>query len=183
MEGIMLIILKDSDDANQKSVVNALNELEEIKGAERLIPEVGLNMIYSKPSPRTLEDVVGLDGRVVVSRGKPRACGEVLYGGSAYLSSVLIEVARSDPVKRAAVVIKGGQNIAEALKKLGKTVIILESGNPGEGCPVSYYLSTGGKVFDVYSHPGAFGIEPTTTLVARDLHEILDVLLELLKIV
>lgn len=130
-----MIILNDGYDVNQKAVVTALNELEEIKGAERLIPEVGLNMIYSKPSPKNPEDVVGLDGRVVVSRGKPRACGEVVYGGSVYLSSVLIEVARLDPAKRAAVVIRGGQTIAEALKKLGKTVIILEPENLGEGCP------------------------------------------------
>lgn len=178
-----MIILNDGYDVNQKAVVTALNELEEIKGAERLIPEVGLNMIYSKPSPKNPEDVVGLDGRVVVSRGKPRACGEVVYGGSVYLSSVLIEVARLDPAKRAAVVIRGGQTIAEALKKLGKTVIILEPENLGEGCPVAFYLSKGGKTFDVYSHPGAFGIEPTTTLVARDLQEIMDTLRELLKIV
>lgn len=178
-----MIILKDVHDENQKAVVNALNELEKMKGAERLIPEVGLNMIYSKPSPKNPEDVVGLDGRVVVSRGKPRACGEVAYGGSTYLSSVLIEVSRLDPSKRAATVIKGGRAIAEALKKLGKTVVVLESENPGEGCPVAYYLSARGKVFDVYSHPGAFGIEPTTTLVSRDLDEILDSLRELLELV
>lgn len=47
-----MIILKDVHDENQKAVVNALNELEKMKGAERLIPEVGLNMIYSKPSPK-----------------------------------------------------------------------------------------------------------------------------------
>jgi len=175
--------LKDGFDENCEAVVGALNKLMEMEGAERLIPEVGLNMIYSKPSPMVSEDVVGLDGRVVVSKAKPRACGEVAYGGSTYLSSVLIEVARLDPSKRAATVIRGGQNIANALKKLGKTVITLEPETPGAMCPVAYYLSTGGKVFDAYSHPGAFGVEPTTTLVSNDLKEILYTLRGLLVLV
>ena len=103
-----MITLKDWYDVNQKAVVDALNKLMEMDGAERLIPEVGLNMII-RPSPMVSEDVVGLDGRVVVSKAKPRACGEVAYGGSTYLSSVLIEVARLDPSKRAATVIRGGR--------------------------------------------------------------------------
>jgi predicted fused transcriptional regulator/phosphomethylpyrimidine kinase len=164
-------------------LVSGFRELEEMDGAERLIPEVGLNMVVSKQDAKTPDDVLGLDGRVIVSRGKPRVCGEVAYGGSTYLSSVLINIAAKDQTKKAAVVVRGGRDIVEALSEMGKQVLVLPPESTGKICPVASYLEKGGEIFDVYNHPGAFGIEPTTTIVARSLREILDTLRELLKYV
>ena len=62
-------------DELEDSVSHALEEIELLKGAEKLIPQVGLNLVYSKLDPMGPLDVVGLNGRVIVSKGKPKAWG------------------------------------------------------------------------------------------------------------
>ncbi len=168
-------------DETEDAVRVALDELEQIEGASRLVPEVGLNMVYTKPEPRGPEDVAGLNGRVVVSRGKPKACGDVEYGGSRFLASVIVEAQRRSPRLRAAVVLRGGEDIADALKRMGKSVAELPPESIGEGCPVARFLFSGGKIADAYCHPGAFGIEPTTTILAETPDDLLTTIRALLR--
>ena len=168
-------------DELEEAVSLALGEIEGLKGAERLIPQVGLNLVYSKTDPMGPHDVVGLNGRVVVSKGRPKACGEVEYGGSRFMASVVIEAQRRDVRLRTAVVIRGGEDVADALRQIGKTVISLPPETLGEGCPVTRFIFSGGKMADAYSHPGALGIEPTTTILDESPEKLVATLRELLK--
>ena len=163
-------------DERESAIRAALDELERIEGAAWLIPEVGLNMVYTKPNPQGLFDVAALNGRVVVSLGKPKACGEVEYGGSSFLASVAVEAQRRNPSNKAAVVIRGGAEVADALRAMGKVVMDLPAETIGDGCPVTRFISAGGKLVDAYSHPGAFGIEPTTTILGGSPEELLGIL-------
>jgi predicted fused transcriptional regulator/phosphomethylpyrimidine kinase len=167
-------------DELEDSVSHALKEIELLKGAEKLIPQVGLNFVYSKPDPRGPLDVVGLNGRVIVSKGKPKACGEVEYGGSRFLASVIVEAQHRDPRLRAAVALRGGEDIVDALRSIGLSVVDLPPESIGEGCPVARFLFSGGNMADAYSHPGAFGIEPTTTILSTTPESLIETLRELL---
>ncbi len=168
-------------DELEDSVSHALEEIELLKGANRLIPQVGLNLVYSKHDSMGPLDVVGLNGRVIVSKDMPKACGEVEYGGSRFLASVIVEAQRRDPKLRAAVVVRGGDNVVDALREMGLTVVDLPPESIGEGCPVARFLFSGGKMADAYSHPGAFGIESTTTILSTTPEALIDILRELLK--
>jgi predicted fused transcriptional regulator/phosphomethylpyrimidine kinase len=168
-------------DELEEAVSLAFSEIERLKGAERLIPQVGLNLVYSKTDPLGPLDVVGLNGRVVVSKGRPKACGEVEYGGSQFMASVVIEAQRRDARLRTAVVIRGGEDVAGALRQIGKTVISLPPEIFGEGCPVTHFILSGGKMADAYNHPGALGIEPTTTILDESPERLVTTLRELLK--
>ncbi len=168
-------------DEIEDAVRRALGELEELRECDGLIPEVGLNMVYARPDARGLGDVAGLNGRVVVSRGRPRACGEVEYGGSKFLASVILEAQRRSPRLRAAVVLRGGEDISVALRGMGRGVVELPPESIGEGCPVARFLFSGGKMADAYSHPGAFGIEPTTTILAETPDDLVATIRELLR--
>ena len=168
-------------DVLEDSVSHALEEIELLKGAEKLIPQVGLNLVYSKLDPMGPLDVVGLNGRVIVSKGKPKACGEVEYGGSRFLASVIIEAQHRDPRLRAAVALRGGDDIADALRDLGLSVVNLPPESLGEECPVARFLFSGGNMADAYSHPGAFGIEPTTTILSTTPESLIETLRELLN--
>jgi predicted fused transcriptional regulator/phosphomethylpyrimidine kinase/hydrogenase maturation factor len=163
-------------DERESAVDEALREIERMEGAAWLIPEVGLNMVYAKPDPSSPLNVAALNGRVVNSRGKPKVCGEVEYGGSTFLASVIVEVQRRAPSLKAAVVVRGGEEVADALLAMGKTVMDLPPETVGEGCPVTRFLAAGGKLTDAYSHPGAFGVEPTTTIIAETPEALLEVL-------
>jgi len=168
-------------DELEDSVSHALEEIELLKGAEKLIPQVGLNLVYSKLDPMGPLDVVGLNGRVIVSKGKPKACGEVEYGGSRFLASVIVEAQHRDPRLRAAIALRGGDDIADVLRDIGLNVVDLPPENIVEGCPVARFLFSGGNIADAYSHPGAFGIEPTTTILSTTPESLIETLRELLN--
>jgi predicted fused transcriptional regulator/phosphomethylpyrimidine kinase/hydrogenase maturation factor len=168
-------------DELEEAVSLALGEIEGLEGADRLIPQVGLNLVYTKHDPMGPLDVVGLNGRVVVSKGRPKVCGEVEYGGSRFLASVIVEVQRRDPRLRAAVVLRGGDDVADALKAMGKTVVGLPPETIGEGCPVARFIFSGGNMADAYTHPGAFGVEPTTTILDETPVRLVAILRELLR--
>jgi hydrogenase maturation factor/predicted fused transcriptional regulator/phosphomethylpyrimidine kinase len=144
---------------------HALASALELDNLIDLVPEVGLNMVYSKPDPRSPQDVAGLSGRVINAMGKAMACGEVTYGASRYLSSVIIEATRLDSSKRAAVDIRGGDDLHRRLESIGLRVQILPHKIVGDRCPVAFHLKNSEKVLDAYVHPGDFGIEPTTTII------------------
>jgi predicted fused transcriptional regulator/phosphomethylpyrimidine kinase/hydrogenase maturation factor len=168
-------------DELEEAVSLALSEIEGMEGAERIIPEVGLNLVYSKPDPMGPLDVVGLNGRVIVSKGRPKACGDVEYGGSRFIASVIVEAQRRDQRLRSAVVVRGGEDVAEALRVMGKTVVGLPPEAIGEGCPVARFIFSGGNMADAYSHPGAFGVEPTTTILDENPERLIATLRGLLQ--
>jgi len=168
-------------DELEESVIHALEDIEQLKEADSIIPQVGLNIVYARPDAAGPLDVVGLNGRVIVSRGKPKTCGEVEYGGSRFLASVIIEAQRRNPELRAAIVLRGGEDIAEALMEIGLRVESLPPEMIGEGCPVARFIFSGGNIADVYSHPGAFGIEPTTTIIAENPEKLIKILGQLLS--
>ncbi|TRO53046.1 hypothetical protein E2P71_06820 [Candidatus Bathyarchaeota archaeon] len=160
----------------------ALDRLLKIPNLVDLIPEVGTNIVYAKPGARSSDSVAGLIGRIIKGSGKPLVCGEIAYGASKYLSSVLFEAMRIDPSKRAAINIREGRDIANGLRAIGLRVHVLPSNVEGEGCPVAEYLESSETIHDAYLHPGDFGIEATTTIIGEnpgDLVEVLERLVEL----
>jgi predicted fused transcriptional regulator/phosphomethylpyrimidine kinase len=103
-------------------------------------------------------------------------CGEIAYGASKYLSSVLFEAMKLNPSKRAAINIRGGSDIPDKLKGLGLQVCVIPSRVEGEGCPVAIYLESSGKVLDAYLHPGDMGIEATTIILGETPGSLVDIL-------
>ena len=159
----------------------SLKRLSGIPGLVNLIPQVGLNMVYSRPSPVDAGDVAGLSGRVVAAMGEALVCGEVRYGASRFLASVLLEAAKIDPTVRSAVNIRGGADIQGQLEALGLSVEELAGGEDAEGCPVAHFIRDWGGLRDVYVHPGGHGVEPTTTILSRDPMSLVELLEELSK--
>ena len=161
------------------SLREALNSLEQDKQAYKIIPQVGTNMVYAKPWASSIEEVAGLSGRVVVSLGRPKVCGEIVYGGSIHMASVALSAMKLDPAARAAVNIRGGEEIEKVLLKMGLEVIEMPDTTTEDACPVATYIKHDGRLHEAYVHPGAFGIEPTTTIIGKTPGELLKVLLEL----
>ena len=154
----------------------AIERLMDLDNLVDLVPEVGMNLVYSKPFPSSSQDVAGLSGRIIKAMDKAISCGDVVYGGSRYLSSVVLEATRLDPSKRAAVNIRGGDDIKEMLEAIGLRVYTLPSKVEGDGCPVTSHLKDSVTLFDAYLHPGDYGIEPTTTILGGSPGYLVDVI-------
>ena len=162
---------------------NVISKLEKMVGFTNLIPQVGSNMVYAKQDARSPGDVAALTGRLINMAGKTHACGEVALGGSKYTSSIILEAILLDPLIRSAVSIRGGVDLVEALMSIGVKVKELAPVSTGDICPVTVDIAESGKLYGAYHHPGAFGVEPTLTVLAETPSKLLDTLKETVKIV
>ena len=160
----------------------AVQRLTEIEGIEDYIPQVGSNIVYAKVGSSTIEDTVALTGRIIATTKGPIACGEVAYGASRYLASVVVEAQRLDGELRAGLNIKADEDVARRLKEAGLRVVTIPSRVEGEGCPVTHYIRSTGELADAYVHPGDFGIEPTTTILARHPERLVEMMVEIVKL-
>jgi len=155
---------------------NSINQLMKIQGFNELIPQVGSNMVYAKPEASSSDDVASIDGRIISSRIGPRLCGAIIYGGSKYTSSVILEACRINPDIKAALSIRGGQDIVEALEGAGYPVKTVSPDVNGDICPVALYLAETDDLYTAYYHPGEFGIEPTVTLLGQNPGELVNII-------
>jgi len=156
-------------------------ELEEMPEFSKLVPQVGTNIVYAKEGAKSLSDVAGLSGRVVVSLGRPKVCGKVVYGGSKYLASFLLEVMKFDVSKRACVNIKADKNVMRVLKELKLSIRYVPPIRVEDVCPITMVVKCDKKVYDAYYYPGAHGIEPSIVILARNPSNLLDILKEVIN--
>ncbi len=169
-------------DALLSRLRSALESLTEVPGVERLIPQVGTNLVYAKEGAENAMDVAGLSGRLVAAYGGALMCGETAYGASRYLASVVLEAAKKDCGVRAAVNIRAGEDVTGGLKRLGLGVVTIPGKLEEAGCPVTHYIRDHGGLLDAYVHPGDFGVEPTTTILGESPERLVEIITELARV-
>jgi len=155
---------------------NSINQLLKIQGFNELIPQIGSNMVYAKTGAKSSDDVASIDGRILSSRNGPRLSGDIICGGSKFTSSVILEASRINPQIKAALSIRGGEDIVTALESSRYSVKTLSSEVRGDACPVAIYLTEIDELCTAYYHPGAFGIEPTITILGQNPEEIVSII-------
>jgi len=155
---------------------DAIKQIQAIRNLVGLIPEVGMNIVYAKKDASSANDIAGLSGRIIKAMGEPMSCGEVTYGASKYLASVVLEAMKHEASRRAAVNIRGGDDIKPKLESLGLKVMVLPSKIEGEGCPVAIHLHQAESMVDAYLHPGDYGVEATTTILGSSPGALVDLL-------
>jgi hydroxymethylpyrimidine/phosphomethylpyrimidine kinase len=157
--------LPERDDILRRLTEN-LAHLESNTEISSLIPAVGMNMVYSRPRARSLNEVAGVSGKVIVSSGKPKVCGNVSYGGSKHVALALLEAMKLNPRIRAAINIAGTGEALEALESVGIKICHVPSTEMGE-CPIATFIKDSGTYYQAYYHPGAFAIEPSVVLFSK----------------
>lgn len=95
----------------------AVKDLEKIKKASELMPEVRMNFAYAKNNSKKIEDVAAIDGRITVVNGKLKTAGKVKFGASDHLARLLIEIAKYNKTIRSAVNFKFSKEIISAVQR------------------------------------------------------------------
>ena len=169
----------ESTDLERIRVDQTLTQLLKIEGFNVLIPQVGSNLVYAKEYAVTLKDIAALSGRIIATINGPLACGEVTYGASRYLASVLLAAMKHDDKIRAALNICARDDVTRRLGEIGLKVIIIPGKVEDSGCPVTHFIEKNVELMDAFVHPGDFGIEPTTTIIGRDPEILVDIIRKL----
>ena len=105
------------------SLHNSIDEFRQIKNIHRGIPECHTNFVFAKTNPKTINDVLGISGRLVKTGKEIEIAGQIVYGGSQHVASAVIEVNKKFPEILSCINIKYDKKIILKAKKLGLTVL------------------------------------------------------------
>ena len=106
-----------------KNLLYAIDELKQIKNIHKVIPECQTNFVFAKINPKTINDVLGISGRLVKAGKEIITAGEIVYGGSQHVASAVIQINKKFPEILSCINIKYNTKIISKAKKLGFVVL------------------------------------------------------------
>ncbi len=137
----------------------------------RLIPEVGMNIVYAIPDARGREDVAGVLGRIVNLGGQVHPVGDVAFGASDHVARIVLTAMRFDPDIRSAANIRFSDAVLAELDSLMFDVCSFDRAAEPPGVQtmdwgVAFCCRDG--VPDVIYDRGAVGKEPMIRILGED---------------
>ncbi len=145
----------------------ALEELKKLK-IEKVIPEVGINIVYAIPSAKDIKDVAGIRGRI-----NKYLHGDVYFGASEHVAKIVLEAMKHDQEYRSAMNIKFDSRILEICRKLGYTVSSFSRDEEPENVSSMEWgtrkaIEKVRKVPDIIYDLGAVGKEPMIRILGKN---------------
>ena len=147
-----------------------------------LVPEVGMNIAMAIPYAESINDVAAIDGRIVKTSEGVRAAGNPKFGCSSHLAKYIIEVARHDERKTAAINIKFLDDILKVLEKWDMTISLYDRKKESEeikrveGMTIPWGVKEAikkiGKAPDVIYHKGDVGKEPMIVIFGEQAYDL-----------
>jgi hydroxymethylpyrimidine/phosphomethylpyrimidine kinase len=81
-------------------VINQIKEIynfiSNIQNFSELIPEVRLNISCSLPNAKNKQDIAGIEGRITIINGYPKASGEIKFGVSDHTARLILTAKKFD---------------------------------------------------------------------------------------
>ncbi|NJE11391.1 thiamine-phosphate synthase family protein [Thermococcus sp. MAR1] len=138
----------------------ALSELIKNERFPELIPEVRSNFAYSLPSPRSIEDVAAIPGRITAVKGKAFALPPE-FGASEFIARILLRLAGIRPEVRSVLNIRYGRDIESALTEAGFKIGKVKTGGLSEEEAVRAIADVFRQdAYDAVVDVGGLGVEP-----------------------
>ncbi|WP_292520710.1 thiamine-phosphate synthase family protein [Methanoculleus sp.] len=161
-------------DEERGRVIDRLNEavmlLAERMDA-RLIPEVGMNIVYALPDARSKDDVAGILGRIVRLGDTVHPVGKIAFGASSNVARTVLTAMRFDSRVRSAANIRFSEALLPELENLLFEVCSFDRAKEPPGVEtMDWGIASCCKegVPDVIYDRGAMGIEPMIRVFAED---------------
>jgi len=137
----------------------------------RLIPEVGMNIVYALPDARSKDDVAGVLGRIVRLGEAVHPVGEIAFGASSHVARIVITAMYFNPQIRSAANIRFSDAILPELDNLLFEVCSFDRAKEPPGVrTMDWGVASCCKegVPDVIYDRGAMGKEPMIRVLAED---------------
>lgn len=154
-----------------------------------LIPEVGSNFVFALKGARGPEDVAAVEGRLVRVGSRVRKVGDIAFGVSSHMASVVLEVMRFDPTFRSAMNIRYSSEVLRAASRLGFKVLGFDRAEEppevrereGASLPwgVRRVLEVTPEVPDLIFDQGGWGKEPMVRVLGRGPEEVAEKVLKI----
>jgi predicted fused transcriptional regulator/phosphomethylpyrimidine kinase len=98
-------------------LTGAVAMLEGCREFSALVPEVRVNIVCAPEGATDPDQVLGVDGRITVVAGMPKASGPIRAGVSDHMARLVIETSRHDPSIRAGLNFRWNEAISEYVQE------------------------------------------------------------------
>lgn len=177
-------------DENKKILGDAIDDFKNLKRVYSVIPECQTNFVYSKKKIRSVNDVLGISGRIVKIGKEVMVAGILQYGGSKHVASALLEINKKFPQISSAINIKYNSNlIKHCIKKSFVVKNYDRNKEPSnvkrkENSSISWGIKQAIKKSvnppDIIYHKGDFGKEPMIIIFGNNPREVVEKITKIL---
>ncbi len=177
-------ITKPNSDKNHLELEESIRKFKELKQIQNHIPECQTNFVFAKKSPKTVEDVLGVSGRIVKAGNQVIVAGNLEYGGSKHVANAVITIGKKFPIIRSAINLKYDES---TLKEFAKLKFKISSYNrfkeprslrTKENSSIVWGINQAIENFssppDIIFHKGDFGKEPMILIFGKTPSDVLE---------
>ncbi len=165
-----LAITHKKSDFRYFELSDAINKFIELKNISQRIPECQTNFVFSKNSPKSIKDVLGISGRIVKTGNSVTRVGSLEYGGSKHVAAAILAVNKKFSHFRSAINLKLQKETITKLEKNGFTVknydrtkepkLVKNKEGSSIKWGITSVLKDSKEPPDAIYHKGDFGKEP-----------------------
>jgi hydroxymethylpyrimidine kinase / phosphomethylpyrimidine kinase / thiamine-phosphate diphosphorylase len=160
----------------------AVDQLTNIKNFEKLIPETQSNIAYAIPNAKKIEDVAGVNGRIVKAGDRSVPTSGIKFGASRHVASSILEYMKINQLVRSALNIKNDKKILDKCNRLFRVTHYERELEPKtikskEGKSISWGVSRAlskNPDVDIIYHTGDMGKEPMIIIFGQNPQEVVD---------
>jgi hydroxymethylpyrimidine kinase / phosphomethylpyrimidine kinase / thiamine-phosphate diphosphorylase len=172
-----------------EELANAVDQLTNINNFEKLIPETQSNIAYAIPYAKKIEDVAGVNGRIVKVGDRSTPTSGIKFGASRHVASSILEYMKINQLVRSALNIKNDKKILDKCNRLFRVTHYERKLEPktiknkeGKSIPwgVTRALSKNPDA-DIIYHTGDMGKEPMIIIFGQNPQEVVDKVKKILK--
>lgn len=154
---------------------------------KEFVPEVGINFAYALKNAKMLEDICAINGRIIKSTKKVRICGNIDFGASKHIASIVLAAMSFDKNYRSALNIKyTAENLKLCKKSKFKNSNFCRKNEPqlihstmewGTKKAIEEF----GCIPDIIYDEGDIGKEPMIRILGKNPNDVISKLFKIIK--
>ncbi len=163
-------------------LVKSVQILEECKEFALLVPEVRVNIVYALSNAESTGDVAGIDGRITVVNGYPKAAGLPKFGASDHMARAILEIRKYRPEIRAGINFKYDERLKKIIVEYARLKNLSVGGIDRSKEPekerlsliksmpwkIRYLKEVYGFIPDIFYETAGWGKEPLFVVVSAE---------------
>jgi len=179
----LAIVAHAKGDEIENHLSHAISKFCLINNIYKYIPECQTNFVYSTSNPKSLDNIMGLEGRIVKTGKRGTIAGDLKYGGSKHVASAVLEITRKFPAIRSGLNLRyDSTTIKQAISKGLKISSYDRNAEPPknkekEGSTVSWgikkAIASANTPPDIIFHTGDFGKEAMILVFGKTPEDVL----------
>ncbi|MFX1394493.1 MAG: thiamine-phosphate synthase family protein [Promethearchaeota archaeon] len=191
---------KDSSIIDSDEKINVVNQIQEIlnyikiKKFVKLIPEVRTNIAGALYNAMKRNDVAGIDGRITIVNGMPKASGDIKFGTAEHTARLILTAKQFDNSINFVMNLRYNPELIQSIQKntdLELFEIIRENerqeNRKKELTTMQWLIKESfnekGKIPDIIWDKGAIGKEPMIRLFAKNSNDMITKLSKILDLI